>query len=70
VAYAWYAQWERKPTQVFAEAVRAERRTAENWVRLARENGMLTRSTSGQAGGTLTDRAEALLVLLGPLTKL
>jgi hypothetical protein len=57
-AYVWLNHWHTpNPVQQLAEACGVERRLAANWVRLAREKGLLTEATEGFPGGELTLKA-------------
>jgi hypothetical protein len=49
------------PVNWLAKETDTDRRTAENWLRLARKHGMLTDPIPGVAGGELTDKATTLL---------
>ncbi|GII92935.1 hypothetical protein [Sinosporangium siamense] len=53
---------EERPVAWLAEQIGADRKTVENWLRLAREEyGMLSPATHGVAGGVMTPKAEQVL---------
>ncbi|NRQ38263.1 hypothetical protein HII36_41500 [Nonomuraea sp. NN258] len=60
-AYAIQALRSKSPVIALAQAADADRRTAENWIRLARERGTLSPPTPGMPGGTWTPKAEQAL---------
>ncbi|GAA3171535.1 hypothetical protein [Nonomuraea roseoviolacea] len=60
-AYAIQALRSKSPVNALAQATGADRRTAENWIRLARERGMISAPTPGMPGGKWTPKAEQVL---------
>ncbi|MGW2153900.1 hypothetical protein [Nonomuraea sp. NPDC001699] len=60
-AYAIQALRSKSPVNALAQATGADRRTAENWVRLARERGMLSAPMPGMPGGKWSAEAEQVL---------
>lgn len=65
--YAWYADSRHhNPVGRLAEACGVDRRTASSWVRLARQNGMLTPASERLPGGQPTAKAVAALVNTTP----
>ncbi|WP_431915230.1 hypothetical protein [Nonomuraea jabiensis] len=60
-AYAIQALRSKSPVNALAQATEADRRTAENWIRLARERGTLSSPTPGMPGGKWTPKAEQAL---------